>query len=60
MVKMDRNPDYNMYYTSNGERLDEGVCEAVDTNYYYGKWFYPYSNTIKSMNKKQIIFLEPA
>ena len=37
MVKIDRNIDYNRYYTSQGERLDEGVCEAVDTNYYYGQ-----------------------
>ena len=36
MVKIDVNNDYNFYYTSDGERLDEGVCEAVDTNDYYG------------------------
>ena len=27
-----------MYYPIGGERLDEGICEAVDTNYYYGRW----------------------
>ena len=36
MVKIDHNNDYGMYYTSDGERLDEGICEAVDTNVYYG------------------------
>ena len=36
MVKIDHNNDYGMYYTFDGERLDEGICEAVDTNYYYG------------------------
>ena len=36
MVKIDVNRDYNLYYTPDGERLDEGVCEAVDTNDYYG------------------------
>ena len=36
MVKIDVNNDYNLYYTSDGERLDEGRCEAVDTNDYYG------------------------
>ena len=36
MVKIDVNNDYNFYYTSDGERLDDGVCEAVDTNDYYG------------------------
>ena len=36
MVKVDVNRDYNLYYTPDGERLDEGVCEAVDTNDYYG------------------------
>ena len=37
MVKIDWNHDYNLYYTPDGERLDEGICETVDTNYYYGK-----------------------
>ena len=40
MVKVDVNRDYNLYYTPDGERLDEGVCEAVDTNDYYGSVSY--------------------
>ena len=37
MAKVDVNRDYNLYFTQEGERLDEGVCEAVDTNDYYGQ-----------------------
>ena len=37
MAKVDVNRDYNLYFTPEGERLDEGVCEAVDTNDYYGQ-----------------------
>ena len=37
MTKVDVNRDYNLYFTQEGERLDEGVCEAVDTNDYYGQ-----------------------
>jgi len=35
MVKVDRNNDYGYYYSPEGEHLDEGRVEMVDTNDYY-------------------------
>ena len=34
----DNNPVYGLYYTSGGEKIDEGVAEVVDENSdYYGQ-----------------------
>ena len=36
--EVDNNPVYGLYYTSGGERIDEGVAEVVDENSdYYGR-----------------------
>ena len=34
---VDINPVYGVYYSSSGERVDEGTAEAVDENNYYGQ-----------------------
>ena len=36
MVKVDRNVNYGLYYTEDGDRIDQGVDEIVHTNDYYG------------------------
>ena len=36
--EVDNNPLYGLYFTSEGERIDEGVAEVVDENSdYYGR-----------------------
>ena len=35
MMKVDRNPNFGMYYDANGDRIDQGVSEFVDANDYY-------------------------
>ena len=36
--EVDNNPVYGLYFTSEGEMIDEGVAEVVDENSdYYGR-----------------------
>jgi len=35
--EVDNNPVYGLYYSSSGDRVDEGTTEAVDENNYYGQ-----------------------
>ena len=35
--EVDNNPVYGLYYSSSGDRVDEGTAEAVDENNYYGR-----------------------
>ena len=35
VIKVDRNEDYGLYYTEDGERIDQRVIEISHTNDYY-------------------------
>ena len=36
-IKVDRNVNYGLYYTEDGERIDQRVIEISHTNDYYNK-----------------------